>query len=164
MKWYAFRLFIIKYSHFSKVKWTDGRDHVSRLYDFDKFFEPCGDFKWALNENDLFKVPCIHKHLIRGLKPKQRLHLPEPILGLLKNLGRLTQHHHYLNYVSFYWSGAELSNIVEFDLQLILFQIAFGRFIGEIEENWVVGLIFLISSISMKVKINGKISYLRVPK
>jgi hypothetical protein len=69
-----------------------------------------------------------------------------------------------LNYVSFYWSSAELSNIVEFDLQLILFQIAFGRFIGEIEENGVIGLIFLISSISMKVKINGKISYLRVPK
>lgn len=164
MKLYAFGFFIIKNSNFSEVKRTNGRDHISWLHDFDKFFEPCGDFKRPLNEYDLLEVPCIHKHLIWSLKSKQRLHLSEPVLGLLKNLSRLTQHHHYLNYVSFYWPCAELSNIVELDLQLILFQIAFCGFVRKIEENRVVGVIFLICSISMKVKFNGNISYFRVPK
>lgn len=157
MKLYAFGLFIIKNSDFSEVKRTDSWDHIGRLHYFDQFFEPCCDFKRSLYENDLLKVPCIHKHLISSVKPEQRLHLSKSILSLFEYLCRLSQHHHYLNYVSFNGPCAELCNIVKLDLQLILFQISVSRLVCEIEENGVICLIFLKCSISMKVKFNGNI-------
>lgn len=159
MKIYTFRVFWIKNTNFSKIKRANCRHQVSRLHSFNECFKCCSDFKWALNENDLFDIPCVHKLFVYSLKPEYRWYLLELLLLLSQHFCGFTQHHHYLNVASLEWSRAKLRNIVKFHLQLVLFQYAIRLLVREIDENGVILLNFLINLVSMKI-INGNMFFL----